>query len=1000
MFELLAVVALAIYAYRQIMTLRARLDRAEREIDILRERSELRLRRSSAADWGAPPVTPEPSPGTDEVAPPAATTPPPTSASPSTVPPPPPGPSSATDGTGSSAASTPRIPRPPQWSAPPLASAPATAPATSLEETIGSRWAVYAGGLALALGAVFLVNYTIEQGLLGPGPRVVIGLLLAAALVGAGEWFRRTDRRLGFHDTAEAHIPSVLTAAGTVAAFATIYAAHALYGFIGSAVAFVTLGAVGVATMLAAALHGPALAGLGLAGSYVTPLLVSSASPNPWPVVIFLAVVATTAQVLALLRRWTWLAATTVAGSVGWGMVLLDTATRPLRFPPPPAPVIDPVTGLATYAPPVAPVPAGGWLEATYLHAGLQLALAVTFIALAPHVGLLLRRSIEQRAATRSDWIATACLAGHALLALVILVEAPQTDALWAIYASASVAMLAVTAYLAAPLAAVAVLAGLLVSLTLLTWPTARDALLMDPFASLGPLLGYPTDAGVFVTFAIVGALTPAVASVLRLWRGKPLTLEATALYALAATAMPLLALVLAYVRAGELTASTTYMSAAFLLAGAYAGLSEVFHAMASRAAALGVPRIEQSAGQATADDATGEPLTALRDEAAAASRLASGAFAAATVAALAIGITIIADRHLLAAALAITALATAWIATVRDLPLLRPVVSALGLVVAARLLIDPVLFGLDVGRLPILNWLLVIYGIPAASFIGASHLLRQSRTEPDLAVHVSEGLALLLTALLAFFEIRHLTNGGNVLSPSSGHVEQGLLAMTSLGLSQIAARLHRQLRGAVLEAATYAFSGLALAFAVLGLGIGQNPYFSGEPVAGPIILNSLALAYLAPGIMALYLARISQGVRSELFVRIAGIVGLVLVVLYVTLEVRHIFQGAFIGASRRTGSAEVWGYTVAWLLLGVVLLGYGLYRDLVMPRIASAALIVAAALKVVMIDLAGISGLWRALSFLCLGAVLIGIGLVYQRLIFAKPAGTASAAPPSSGPT
>lgn len=995
MFELLAVVALAIYAYRQIMNLRTRLDRAEREIDILRTRSELPPRPLGTADWTVAPAPPEASPDAVEATHGATPTPPPSPASPpNTVP-------SATDGSDDATASTPRIPRPPQWSSQPLA--PASAPATSLEETIGSRWAVYAGGLALALGAVFLVNYTIEQGLLGPGPRVVLGLLLAAALVGAGEWFRRTDKRLGFHDTAEAHIPSILTAAGTVAAFATIYAAHALYGFIGSAVAFVALGAVGVATMLAAALHGPALAGLGLVGSYVTPLLVSSASPSPWPLLIFLAVVASTAQLLALLRRWTWLAATTVAGSVAWGMVLLDTATRPLRFPPPPpAPVIDPVTGLATYAPPVAPVPTGGWLEATYLHAGLQLALAVTFIALAPHVGLVLRRSIEQRDGARTDWIATACLAGHALLALAILTGTPATGALWPLYAAASVAMLAVTAYLAAPLAAVAVLGGALMALTLLAWPTTRDALLMEPFTSLGTLLGYPKDAGVFVTFAILGALTPAAASVMRLWRGKPLAIEATALYALAATAMPLLALVIAYVRAGELTASTTYMSAAFLIAGAYAGLSEVFHGMGVRAAALGVPRREPVAGEADhgQNGPTGSPLSSLRDEAAAASRLASGAFAAATVAALAIGITIIADRHLLAAALAVTALATAWIATVRDLPLLRPVVGAVGLVVAARLLIDPVLFGLEVGRLPILNWLLVIYGIPAASFIGAAHLLRQSRTEPDLAVHVSEGLALLLTALLAFFEIRHLTNGGNVLSLSSGHVEQGLLAMTSLGLSQIAARLHRQLRGPVLEAATYAFSGLALAFAVLGLGIGQNPYFSGERVAGPIILNSLALAYLAPGIMALYLARISQGVRSELFVRIAGIVGLVLVVLYVTLEVRHIFQGAFIGASRRTGSAEVWGYTVAWLLLGVVLLGYGLYRDLVMPRIASAALIVAAALKVVMIDLAGISGLWRALSFLCLGAVLIGIGLVYQRLIFAKPAGTASAAPPSSGPT
>ena len=32
------------------------------------------------------------------------------------------------------------------------------------------------------------------------------------------------------------------------------------------------------------------------------------------------------------------------------------------------------------------------------------------------------------------------------------------------------------------------------------------------------------------------------------------------------------------------------------------------------------------------------------------------------------------------------------------------------------------------------------------------------------------------------------------------------------------------------------------------------------------------------------------------------------------------------------------------------------------------------------------VAGLWRALSFICLGLVLIGIGLAYQRLLFSKP--------------
>ena len=56
----------------------------------------------------------------------------------------------------------------------------------------------------------------------------------------------------------DAHIPSVLTA-GTIVAFGTCFAAYAVYGFMEGATAFVLLGAIGLATMLAAALHRPRL---------------------------------------------------------------------------------------------------------------------------------------------------------------------------------------------------------------------------------------------------------------------------------------------------------------------------------------------------------------------------------------------------------------------------------------------------------------------------------------------------------------------------------------------------------------------------------------------------------------------------------------------------------------------------------------------------------------------------------------------------------------------
>ena len=50
--------------------------------------------------------------------------------------------------------------------------------------------------------------------------------------------------------------------------------------------------------------------------------------------------------------------------------------------------------------------------------------------------------------------------------------------------------------------------------------------------------------------------------------------------------------------------------------------------------------------------------------------------------------------------------------------------------------------------------------------------------------------------------------------------------------------------------------------------------------------------------------------------------------------------------------------------------------------RIASAALIAVAVAKVFIFDMSELEGVLRALSFIGLGAVLIGIGLFYQRLL------------------
>ena len=95
---------------------------------------------------------------------------------------------------------------------------PLPQPDRGFEETVGTRWVVWIGGLTLALGGFFMVRYSIEAGLLGPGVRTMLGGLFAAALLLAGEWTRRKESISTIEALPIANIPAILTAAGTAVA--------------------------------------------------------------------------------------------------------------------------------------------------------------------------------------------------------------------------------------------------------------------------------------------------------------------------------------------------------------------------------------------------------------------------------------------------------------------------------------------------------------------------------------------------------------------------------------------------------------------------------------------------------------------------------------------------------------------------------------------------------------------------------------------------------------
>jgi uncharacterized membrane protein len=160
------------------------------------------------------------------------------------------------------------------------------------------------------------------------------------------------------------------------------------------------------------------------------------------------------------------------------------------------------------------------------------------------------------------------------------------------------------------------------------------------------------------------------------------------------------------------------------------------------------------------------------------------------------------------------------------------------------------------------------------------------------------------------------------------------------------------------------------------------NPLFTDESTGKIVFFNLLLLAYLLPALAAGGVALFARGRRPQWYVAVLALLAALLAFAYATLSLRRLFQGEFIAVWRDFSQAETYAYSALWLALGVALLVGGLFLKSQVLRIASGALIVIAVAKVFLFDMSELEGVLRALSFIGLGIVLIGIGLFYQRML------------------
>jgi uncharacterized membrane protein len=802
-------------------------------------------------------------------------------------------------------------------------------PKESLESRLGARWAVWVGGIALALGGVFMVKYSIDAGLLSPAVRLFMAAIFGLLLIGIGELVRRRAVPLVADTFQNAMIPGILTAAGAVTLFGVCYAAHGIYGFIGPAAAFALLALVSLATVGLSLLHGQALAGLGLLASLVTPALVSSESPSPWSLFGFLAIAWSATLLAARIRRWAIVPSLANIGLCLWALAYIASAT-PFETLPVTLVMLVMIAGVGFIWP-------GRIAEAAAAE---------------------LPESVELSALPRTSW------------------DRVMAPPLAAITVTTGISTLLTALAMISPIAAAS------------DYPVAMFCVVVSALAGLGALRSYAVYPALFAAFtAIAGlwsitALSGLLTFIDPAFQGAIATIAVSGRTAMLAS----MALSSVFIALGAL-ANRLHLTDHPPLATLWAAIIAIVPFALTGMSLLMTGNLTFDLPHGLFSLAAGIVLLGLaewlprRDV-----PQENIALPQMFVVAGSLGLFVIA-LHALTEGLATTTLiaflggAYVGAARLRAWPALPWMMVGAAIVVLARIAWEPTIVGpQSLGTTPVFNALLAGYGIPALLLVVSAFELRNW---PDLrARNLLQALASLFVLLTVAILVRHAMNDGVLDSSVPTLKEQSIYTLLAIGASGILMTFDMKSPSPVFRYGSMT-AGVLSMLSILGAHLlGLNPYFSGELLGSVPFFDLLLIGYLLPGLGYGGLAWYARGKRPMPYVTALAVTGAVLAFSWATLSVRRFWQGESIADWKGFLQGETYTYSVVWLVLGVLLLALGSRFNAKSIRVASAVLVFVAVLKVFLIDMANLEGFLRALSFIGLGGVLIGIGLFYQRIL------------------
>ena len=773
--------------------------------------------------------------------------------------------------------------------APEIAAAPPPAPPTPVvepikvgwEQRLGARAFLWIGAVTLALAAVFLVRYSIEEGYLSPEVRVILAALFGFALIGGAEKMRARDER----------VAQALAAAGVASLYGALFAAVALYEMIskvaaGGGAAALTAFAIGVSLR-----HGIFVAGLAFVGGFVSPAIIGSDTPDT-PVLFgyLLAISAGTLGVVRL-RGWWPLGWGVLAGAALWTVFWMTSLAGGLHW-----------VGLFLVA------VAGLFVWVTWRRMGESENPAADVVALV--------------------WTALG-LTGFLLMAVIVQDNGKQSTG-WLALAVHGAGLYALGRW-TPRFQYVAALAPILSLATLAVWWGTTH----------GSATGWDADRFAWVAILLGGFY--AAAAFALLWN-----------------------------------AARPGFWAALSVAAAFTHFLLCWYVL--RSVATGTPWGLVSIGLAVPFLVGAERLARWRQSMPGATE-ALGFMAAGVTLFIAAAIPLELSREWITVAYAIEFAAVAAIAAQLDLLAMRQLCWPLLAVVVVRFVLNPEILKYPLGVTPVFNWILWGYGLSIAALAVGLRFLRP--TGDERLIRAAEVAIALLAFVLATLEVRSVFQHDSMAAPDAGFRERSFYVLVWGAFALVALWMARTRHDVVALWAWRASGALAVATALVVQVVIANPVFEKADVGRLPIANGLFLAYALPAAMAALARRWTDVEPNRNAALLAGAAASILAFVYVSLEVRHLFDPAFERVGFRAEGLELYTYSIVWLLFGVALLALGFVRGTAALRHAGMALVCIVVAKVFLIDMAGLQGLLRVFSFLGLGAALVGLGYAYRRLGF-----------------